>query len=244
MTKSTLLDGRRAIVTGAGRGIGQAIADMLEQSGASVVRLDVAGSDRVRICDVADEAAIARAFDKVQAEGPLHDVIHAAGIAIVGAVVDTSVADFRRVLEANLTGSFLVGREAARRLPFGGHLVFVASQGGLKGGPFWGAYCASKAGVLRLADCLVGELAPRGIRVNSISPGGVDTAMLASTMADVARLSGADPARLRHAYEQTIPLGRLAHPDEIGRTVVALCSDLLSYVNGANIVIDGGELSR
>jgi NAD(P)-dependent dehydrogenase (short-subunit alcohol dehydrogenase family) len=231
-------------VTGAARGIGAAIADAFERAGAVVVRVDMHGSDGILACDVTDEKALALLFDEVQAGGALHDIVHAAGIAIVGAVAETSVDDFRHVIDVNLTGSFLVARQAAQRLSVGGNLVFIASQGGLKGGALWGAYCASKGGVLRLADCLAEELAPRGIRVNSISPGSVDTAMTASTMAEVARRSASTLEAVRSEHESSIPMRRFAHPEEIGRTAVALCSDLFSYVNGANIVVDGGELSR
>ena len=205
-----LLAGRRAVVTGAARGIGKAIADAFEEAGATVVRLDIKASGDVRSCDVADEDSVARAFEDVAAEGPIDDVVHAAAIAAVAALADMSVAEFRRVLDVNLTGAFLVAREATRHLRRGGNLVLFASQYGLKGWPLWGAYCASKAGVLRLADTLVGELAPQGIRVNTISPGSVDTEMVAATTANVARQSGTDAAAIRASYEAAIPMGRFA----------------------------------
>lgn len=239
-----LLVGRRAVVTGAARGIGKAIADAFVQAGATVVRLDINPSDVVRGCDVADEDSVVRAFMDVAAEGPVDDVVHAAAIGAVAALADMSAADFRRVLDVNLTGAFLVAREATRHLSRGGNLVLVASQYGLKGWPLWGAYCASKAGVLRLADTLVGELAPQGIRVNTISPGSVDTEMVATTTANIARQSGADAGAIRASYEAAIPMGRFAQPQEIASVAVALCSGLCSYVNGSNIVVDGGELSR
>lgn len=239
-----LLVGRRAVVTGAARGIGKAIADAFDQAGATVVRLDINASDAVRACDVADEDSVVRAFMDVASEGPIDDVVHAAAIGAVAALADMSAADFRRVLEVNLTGAFLVAREATRHLSRGGNLVLVASQYGLKGWPLWGAYCASKAGVLRLADTLVGEFAPQGIRVNTISPGSVDTEMVATTTANIARQSGADAGAIRASYEAAIPMGRFAQPQEIASVAVALCSGLCSYVNGSNIVVDGGELSR
>ncbi|CAH2400843.1 SDR family NAD(P)-dependent oxidoreductase [Mesorhizobium escarrei] len=239
-----LLVGRRAVITGAARGIGKAIADSFDQAGATVVRLDINPSDVVRGCDIADEESVVRAFKDIAIEGPIDDVVHAAAIGAVAALADMSVAEFRRVLDVNLTGAFLVAREATRHLCRGGNLVLVASQYGLKGWPLWGAYCASKAGVLRLADTLVGELAPQGIRVNTISPGSVDTEMVASTTANIARQSGADAGAIRASYEAAIPMGRFAQPQEIASVAVALCSGLCSYVNGSNIVVDGGELSR
>ncbi len=239
-----LLDGRRAVVTGAARGIGKAIADAFADAGAKVVRLDINASGSVRGCDIADEESVVRTFLDLAAEGPIDDVVHAAAIGAVAPLAEMSAAQFRRVLDVNLTGTFLVAREATRHLGRGGNLVMIASQYGLKGWPLWGAYCASKAGVLRLADSLVGECAPKGIRVNTISPGSVDTEMVSSTTANVSQQSGVDAAAIRAQYEAAIPMGRFARPDEIASVAVALCSGLCSYVNGSNIVVDGGELSR
>lgn len=240
----TLLAGRRAVVVGAARGIGKATADAFEAAGAQVVRLDIAASGPVWACDVTDEASVSKAFEAAAAAGPIDDVVHAAGIATIRAVADMSAAEFRRVVDVNLTGAFLVAREAARRLPAGGNLVFVASQAGLKGGRLWGAYSASKGGLLRLADCLTEELAPQGVRVNTISPGTVDTEMVSKAIADLARETGTDAETIRARYQAAIPMGRFARPQEVAAAIVAICSGLFSYVNGSNIVIDGGELSR
>jgi len=240
----SLLAGRRAVVTGAARGIGKAVADAFVEAGATVVRLDIRASDTVSACDVADEASVERAFAEAAATGPIDDVIHVAAIAAIAAISDMSVAEFRRVIDVNLTGAFLVAREATRYLGWGGNLVLFASQYGLKGWPLWGAYCASKAGVLRLADSLVGELTPKGIRVNTISPGSVDTEMVAASMVDVAREEGTDVQSIRARYEAAIPMGRFAQPKELASAAVVICSNLFSYVNGSNIVVDGGELSR
>lgn len=239
-----LLAGRRAVVIGAGRGIGKAAADAFEAAGAQVVRLDIAASGPVRGCDVTDEGSVSRAFEDAATAGPIDDVVHAAGVASIGAVADMSAAEFRRVLDVNLTGAFLVAREAARRLPHGGNLLFVASQAGLKGGALWGAYSASKGGLLRLADCLTEELAPKGVRVNAISPGTVDTEMVSKAIADLASQTGTTAEAIRARYQAGIPMGRFALPEEVAAVMVAVCSGLFSYVNGSNIVIDGGELSR
>jgi NAD(P)-dependent dehydrogenase (short-subunit alcohol dehydrogenase family) len=239
-----LLAGRRALVTGAAGGIGKAAADAFEAAGAQVIRLDIAASGPVRACDVTNETAVVRAFAEAAKAGPIHDVVHAAGVAAIGAVADMSASDFYRVLDINLMGAFLVAREAARHLPRGGNLVFVASQAGLKGGALWGAYSASKGGLLRLADCLTEELAPKGIRVNSVSPGTVDTEMVSKAIADLAGKTGSDAETIKARYQAGIPLGRFARPEEVAGVIVGLCCGLFSYVNGANIVIDGGELSR
>ncbi|MGO4355136.1 SDR family NAD(P)-dependent oxidoreductase [Rhizobium sp. RAF36] len=239
-----ILVGRRAVVTGAARGMGKAIADAFEEAGASVVRLDVKGDENVIACDVSNEESVRRTFKAIAEAGAIDDIVHAAAIAVVSSVEDMSAADFTRQIDVNLKGSFLVSREAARYLQAGGNLLFIASQGGLKAWGLWGAYCASKAGVLRLADSLTEELAPRGIRVNSISPGSVETDMISTTIADVARQTGSDQESVRARYEAAIPMGRFARPGEIASVAVAICSSLFSYVNGSNIVVDGGELSR
>ena len=241
---SGLLDERCVVVTGAARGIGAAIADACERASAQVFRLDATPGEHIIDCDVSDEDSVKRAFDRVSADRHIDDVIHAAGIATIGRVDETTVAEFQRVIDVNLVGSFIVAREAARRLSTGGHLIFIASQAGLKGGGLWGAYSASKGGVLRLADCLVEELGDNGVRVNSISPGSVETEMSRSAMSEIARRSGTSVDTTKQRYIAQVPLGRLAEAEEVGRAVVAVCSGLLTYMNGANLVLDGGELSR
>lgn len=237
-----LLRGRTALVTGAGRGIGAAIADAFALAGASVTRADIRGGNDVIACDVTDEGAVAAAFGS--AGGSLTDVVHAAGIVELGEVAATEPESFRRVIEVNLVGTFLVARQAARCLPRGGNLILIASQAGLRSGALWGAYGAAKGGVLRLADALADELGPKGIRVNTISPGNVETEMMDDALRRLADMQGSTPSALRARYESAIPLGRFAEPGEIGAAAVALCSGLLSYANGANLVLDGGELSR
>ncbi|MCC5983037.1 MAG: SDR family oxidoreductase [Rhodobacteraceae bacterium] len=244
MEMPKLVAGRRVLVTGAASGIGRAVARAFEQAGGTSVGLDRRAVDGAIAADVTDEIAVARAFDRAEEGGPLTDVVHAAGIVEVGTVEETSVERFRNVLEVNLVGSFIVAREAARRLPRGGTLVFVSSQAGLKAGALWSSYSASKAGVLRLGEALVGELAERGVRVNSVLPGNVATPMAERAQADIAVRQGRSPDTVHADYLRSIPAGRFAEPEEIGRAVVALCSGLLSYANGLNLVLDGGEMWR
>jgi NAD(P)-dependent dehydrogenase (short-subunit alcohol dehydrogenase family) len=239
-----LLRGRRVIVTGAAGGIGAAVLKLFAAAGAQVQGWDQVASDGVAVCDVTDEAAVADAFEAASLDGPVTDVVHAAGVTILGPIAAMSVDEFRRVIDVNLVGSFVVARETARRLASGGSLVLVSSQAGLKNGAFWGAYGASKGGMLRLADALVEELAPRGIRVNSICPGGVETAMTDAAIEALARLKGGTAAEVRARYLSAIPMARFAAPEEVAKAALALCSDLGSYVNGAILAVDGGELSR
>jgi NAD(P)-dependent dehydrogenase (short-subunit alcohol dehydrogenase family) len=136
-----------------------------------------------------------------------------------------------------------VAQAAARGQVAGGAITLIASQAGLRGGALWSAYAASKGGVVRLAESLAQELAPEGIRVNAVCPGNVDTAMGDSAIAEVARSTGASAEEVRARYLNGIPLGRFAAAGEVASVCVFLASPLASYVTGAALVVDGGELS-
>lgn len=240
---STLLQGRRIFVTGAAGGIGAGICRALKRHGACCFGVDIAPAENTHICDVTDPASIVAAFEAAETETAITDVVHAAGILSIGSVLDTRPEEFRQVIDVNLTGSFLVAQEAARRLPNGGTITFVSSQAGLKGGALWAAYAASKAGVLRLTEGLAQELGPRGVRVNAVCPGNVDTPMANKAFALLSRLRMTDPQQIQARYVSGIPLGRLAHPDEIGDVCVFLVSALSSYISGVALLADGGEVS-
>ncbi|MGE3871999.1 MAG: SDR family NAD(P)-dependent oxidoreductase [Parvibaculaceae bacterium] len=240
LSASTLLEGRRVLVTGAAGGIGMAITQSLERHGAEVIRTDKRAAPGILPLDVTDEDAVARGFDTA---GRITDVVHSAGDLIVGPVAATSLEAFRAASDNNLLGAFLVGREAARRLQSGDSLTFIASQAGFRAGANWGIYCAVKAGVMRLSEALAHELGPRNIRVNSICPGSVDTPMLTDVYARLGSLSGETPDAVRQRYSAVIPLRRNATAGEIGDVCVFLVSALASYVSGASIPVDGGEVS-
>lgn len=242
-TMAGLMAGRRALVLGAGGGIGAAVVTAFRAAGAAVVAADVAVAPETILCDVTDERSVVDAFTLAEREGPLSDVVHAAGTLLIGPVADMDLADWRAVLDSNLTGAFLVGRECARRLGPGSTVTFVASQAGLTAAANWGAYAASKAGVIRLAEALAQELGPAGTRVNAICPGSVDTPMLTRSIQRITELDHRSPAEVGAQYRAGIPLGRWAHPSEVGNACVALASPLMSYVSGAVLVVDGGELS-
>jgi NAD(P)-dependent dehydrogenase (short-subunit alcohol dehydrogenase family) len=239
----SLLAGRRALVTGAGGAIGGAVRRSFERAGAAVVGLDADGHGDVIACDITDEQEVAKAFDAAAGDGSLTDIVHAAGIGGVGPVEQLALADWQRMIDVNLTGSFLVAREAARRLGQGGTLTLVGSQAGLRGGARWSAYCASKFGVTGLMQCTAQELAPRGVRVNAVCPGAVDTPMSDRLVEQLAGLEGVEPSALRRRYEAGAPIGRYATADEVARVCVFLASDLAAYVAGASLVVDGGELT-
>jgi NAD(P)-dependent dehydrogenase (short-subunit alcohol dehydrogenase family) len=239
-----LLNDHFVLVTGAAGAIGQAVCEAFTDAGARCLGFDVREQGDVGACDVTDEASVEATFDRAASMGVLTDVVHAAGVLSVGAVLDTTEEEFRRVLEVNLVGSFLVAREAARRLSQNGTITIISSQAGLKGGALWGAYSASKAGVLRLTECLAHELAAKGVRVNAVCPGNVETPMNREAIRRVASLSDLSASRVQERYEQGIPAGRFARPEEIASVCVFLASPLASYVNGDSLVVDGGELSR
>ncbi len=125
----------------------------------------------------------------------------------------------------------------------GGSITLISSQAGLRGGASWSAYSASKAGVNRLAESLAQELAPRGIRVNTVCPGNVETPMADEAIRRLAAGSAISRAEIRARYQRGIPMGRFARPEEVASVCVFLASSLASYVTGASIVVDGGELS-
>ncbi len=247
------LGGRVAMVTGGGRGLGLAVARRLAAEGADVVLLDllddVVGTARelghtsgrkstgVR-CDVADEAQVSAAFDEVTAEGATPDIlVNAAGVALGTPAVETSADAWRRVLDVNLTGTFLVCREFARRLIAAGDpgaVVNVSSMSGhvVNVPQTQAAYNVSKAGVSMLTKSLAIELLPHGIRVNAISPGYFASDM---TKDFIARNPG-----MRDEWVARIPAGRMGEPYELGGLVAYLVGDESIYLIGQDILVDGG----
>jgi NAD(P)-dependent dehydrogenase (short-subunit alcohol dehydrogenase family) len=230
-------DGRRVLVTGAAGGIGSAIVRKLEEAGAEVVALDVVEQGGVSRCDVSSEEDVAGAFREA---GALTDVVHAAGVCTTSPVAELELADWDRILRVNLTGTFLVGRAAARTLPDGGNIVFIASVAGLTGDPSFGAYCASKFGVVALTQVLARELGHRRIRVNAVCPGGVRTSFSGATVKRFAELLGRSEQELQALYESDSFLSRWADPDEVADACLFLLSSSSAYVSGHSLVLNGG----
>lgn len=234
-----LLAGRRAVVTGASSGVGRAVVDEFRRAGAEVVGLDVDRTADIA-CDITHEGEVAAAFEQASRTlGSITDVVHAAGVAGYGDVRDSSLEEWRRVVDVNLVGTFLVSREAIRHMGRGSTVTVIGSRSGRHGAAGVSAYCASKFGVVGLIESLAREVGAEGIRVNAVVPYGIDTAMAERTFEVFAARQGTTAAEVRAADEATIPIGRYAQPAEIAHACVWLASDLAVYVNGASIPVDG-----
>jgi NAD(P)-dependent dehydrogenase (short-subunit alcohol dehydrogenase family) len=246
------LDGRTAIVTGAGRGLGRSMALALAGAGARVALFDVNREDldsaaaevrglgataEARAVDVADEAQVAQAVEAVAREmGGLHVLVNNAGVTTRSPLEDLPEEDWQRVIDINLGGLFRCCKHAARQFAAqgGGAIINIASISGLVGnrGGLNSHYCASKGGVIALTRSLAVEWAPKSIRVNAIAPG-----YFVTPMTD--RLKQRDPAFYQELVER-IPLGRFGRAPDLAGVVVFLASEASAYLTGAVLVVDGG----
>lgn len=239
------LAGRRAIITGAASGIGREIAKLFVADGAKVALLDVnaavtAVAEELGgfgvVVDLLDHEAVGPAIARAAAAlGGIDAVVNAAGIAGVTSLADTDYATWRRMIDINMTGPFLVCQAA---LPFlheaeGSTIVNIGSAQAFRPVGASAAYAASKAGVVNFTKALAGELAP-GIRANAICPGIVDTPMVKSVKAAGGEATGVPTLK-------DYPLGRMAQPVEIAEAVLWLTSSQSSFVTGAALAVDGGR---
>ena len=244
-----------AVVTGAGTGIGAAIARTLAARGHRVAVTDLdLGAARETAgeldpfatqLDVTDATSIRRATDEVEEVlGPLEVWISNAGESTMAPFVDTTEDDWRRNLDVNAKGVFLCGQEAARRLIAhrrGGAIVNTASMAGKRGAvPYLSAYVASKFAVVGLTQAMAYELAPHGIRVNCVCPGYVATGMQERELAWEAELRGITPEAVRHAYVADTPMGRLETPEDVAEVVAFLAGPEAGFVTGEAVAVNGG----
>jgi 3-oxoacyl-[acyl-carrier protein] reductase len=245
------LKGRVALVTGASSGLGVQFAKALADNGAAVA-LVARRADRLRSlkdeiegkggravaieADVTDHAAIARAFDAAEkAFGTVTILVNNAGIAHGGRAVEMPPEEWRKVLSTNLDAVFFWAQEAARRLLAAkklGAIVNIASVLGLAVSKGAVAYATAKAGVVQVTKALAVELAFKGVRVNAIAPGWFVTEM------NDDYLSGEEGA----AIKREIPMGRFGNPGDLDGALLLLVSDAGSYITGATVVVDGGQV--
>jgi NAD(P)-dependent dehydrogenase (short-subunit alcohol dehydrogenase family) len=258
----TEFSGQVVLVTGAAGGIGAATSLAFAEAGSIVALADceettlqslasrmeaIGATVSLWTCDVTDEqSVISTVSGVINTHGRLDHVVHAAGVIASCSVEETSMSLWRQVLDVNLTGSFLVAREAVRamlaaRAP--GSVTLVSSQAGKRGGRLGAAYSASKFGVIGLMQSLAQEVATNGIRVNAVCPGDVDTPMTTrNAESRAAQLNVSLDAVVTRMIE-SIPVGRLASPREIAAVLLFLASPAASYITGESINIDGGQLT-
>ncbi|GHV69860.1 3-oxoacyl-ACP reductase [Spirochaetia bacterium] len=245
------LKGKVALVTGGGRGIGQVVALGLAKAGAEIAIVSRTGADETvkliekaggkaysLLADVTDEKAVDSALKEVVSRsGALHIVFNNAGVCIHKDTLEASIAEWREVIDINLTGEYIVARAAGKIMiekGIKGSIINMASMSGsIVNVPQWQAsYNASKAGVIHMTRSLAVEWAPYGIRVNSISPGYIATPMSVDT-----------PQELKDAWMPLIPLHRMGKPEELVGPIIYLAADSSGYTSGSDLIVDGAYTS-
>lgn len=238
-----------ALVTGAAQGIGLACAKVLLRDGLRVVladlqenavrrEADLLGEDALGSgCDTTDPRQVEALLARVEAHfGPVSVLVNNAGIAPATDFLSTEPDDFRRVLEVNVTGTFIVLQQVARRMVdhgISGSIINISSIAAQVAVGTMAAYCASKGGVMQLTKAAALALAPHNIRVNAVGPGSVGTQMLSKVHTS---------PQVRAAILSRTPLNRLGTPEDIADTVAFLASDRARYITAETIYVDGGRL--
>jgi NAD(P)-dependent dehydrogenase (short-subunit alcohol dehydrogenase family) len=249
------LAGKVALVTGSARGIGRGIALRFAREGARVGVLDVNEAECQRVveamgadcgialgADVRDEAQVNRAVERLRERFGVCDVlVNNAAVMPSGRLHETSVEDFDRCLSVNLRGTFLVCRAVIPgMLEVGrGSIIHMASVTGIRGLPGTAAYSATKGALIALGRAMSTDYARAGIRVNTVSPGTIDSPMLHNFLA-----AQRDPDAKRREFDDMHPIGRVGTIEEVANVFVFLASDEASFVTGSNYEVDGGLSSK
>jgi len=255
------LQGKHAIVTGASRGIGAAIALELARLGATLtlmareqksledfaaqLRKEVGTKSAAISCDVCDEKSVTQAFAAAQKQnGAPYILVNNAGQAEGAAFNETSPELWERMLAVNLTGTYLCTRQVLPRMQEAkaGRIINIASTAGLKGYSHVTAYCAAKHGVIGLTRALALEVAKQGITVNAVCPSYTDTPMTDANVAKLAAATGKSQDDARKLMTRVIPRGSLITPEEVANAVAWLCSPHASAITGQAIAVAGGEV--
>jgi NAD(P)-dependent dehydrogenase (short-subunit alcohol dehydrogenase family) len=251
------LEGKVALVTGAARGIGRGIAMKFASEGACVGVVDLHDDECKAVAKEISEAGgkvVPLAADVSQAEdvqaavhdlsrafGPITVLVNNAAVMPAGTIHETAPADFDRCLAVNLRGAYLMSRAVIPGMiaAGGGSIIHMASVTGLRGLPGIAAYSATKGGLIALTRAMSTDYARLGIRVNSVSPGTIDSPMLHDFAA-----AQSDPVAIRKQFDEMHPIGRVGTIEEVANVFVFLASDESSFVTGSNYEVDGGLSSK
>lgn len=246
-----------ALVTGASRGIGAAIAAALSERGYAVAwaaRSEAALASLVAehgglavVMDLTDDASMGAALERArEALGPIDVLVNNAGIAESAPVEGTDDALWDRALRVNLTAPFRLTRACLPHMVAQrwGRVVFIASNAGLTGYRFTSAYCASKHGVVGLMRAVAAEVATKGVTVNAVCPGFVDTEMTQASIERIQSTTGRDAAAARKALESLSPQRRLIEVDEVVHCALSLLPEAARGIHGQTLVVDGGQITH